>query len=518
VPPGDVIHPELARSLALLSSETGRQIGLLVNRSGQIEHTIVGGSKRVLLPDFGRIRASTGRLRGLRLVHTHLGSAGVDHDDLVDLLRLRLDLVAALSVGPDGEPEAMHIAHLLPDVKSAVKGSEPWTFLGPFKPGQASFDFLELIRTLEEDFAEHHDAVPVVAPSGRGLLVHVAMRNGVDPEESLQELAELAKAAGVEVADRVIQRRDQVDPRTVIGKGKLEEVVLLCLQHDADLLIFDRNISPLQGRTIAELTDLKVIDRTQLILDIFAQRAASLDGKLQVELAQLKYRLPRLAERDDGLSRLTGGIGGRGPGETKLEIGRRRARERIARLERELEKLSKQRRQRRILRHRRGTPIVTLVGYTNTGKSTLLNALTRSSAQVEDRPFVTLDPLSRRLRLLSGVEVILIDTVGFIRDLPQDLIAAFRATLEEAGEADLLLNVVDASSPVREELLRCVEELLQDLGFHEVPRLLVWNKCDLLPADAVSTIRKRYGGVAVSAITPSTLSALLGAIEERIEG
>ena len=295
-------------------------------------------------------------------------------------------------------------------------------------------------------------------------------------EASLAELRELARTAGVEVLDSVLQMRREPDPRYLIGRGKLEELNLRAMQLGADLLIFDRNLSPSQAAHIAEETSLKVLDRTQLILDIFAQRAQSADGKLQVELAQLKYLLPRLAQSDDSLSRLAGGIGGRGPGETKLEIDRRRVRDRIAHLERRIEHLSRERQVRRGRRERRELPVISIVGYTNAGKSTLLNALTHSEVLAEDKLFATLDPTSRRLRFPEEREVIITDTVGFIRDLPQDLVAAFRATLEELDDADLLLHVVDASDPAHDAQVEAVEQILETLGLLSKPRILVWNK------------------------------------------
>jgi GTP-binding protein HflX len=314
-------------------------------------------------------------------------------------------------------------------------------------------------------------------------------------EDSLRELQELARTAGVEVADSITQVRERIDPKFVMGRGKLDDVVIRAMQLDAEVLIFDRELGPAQAAAIADHTDLKVLDRTQLILDIFAQRAESNDGKLQVELAQMKYLLPRLGQKDDSLSRLTGGIGGRGPGETKIEVGKRRARDRIDRLNRELKQLSKQRKQRRHKRNQSGVAVVAVVGYTNAGKSTLLNTLTGSNVIAEDKLFATLDTRARRFDLRTvldapldaGVrvthsepvseerdedsiseevlveaagappsrEVIATDTVGFIRDLPKDLVAAFRATFEEAADADLLLHVVDASDAHYDDHIEC---------------------------------------------------------------
>jgi GTP-binding protein HflX len=284
----------------------------------------------------------------------------------------------------------------------------------------------------------------------------------------------------------------------------------------ATLLIFDQDLSPSQMKAIAELTELKVIDRTQLILDIFARRAHSRDGKVQVELAQLSYRLPRLSGRGTAMSRLMGGIGGRGPGEMKLEVDRRRVRDRIHLLERKLRALSEARRQRKRRRARSGLPIVSIIGYTNAGKSTLLNTLTMSSTVVEEKMFATLDTASRRLRFPREREVVVTDTVGFIRDLPEDLVAAFRATLEELEDADLLVHLVDASNARFPQHITSVEKILGELGLRDKDRLLVFNKIDRLGAEEAANLAARYGAVAVSALRPAAFGPLLKAIEERL--
>ncbi|MCA1555898.1 MAG: GTPase HflX, partial [Acidobacteria bacterium] len=292
--------------------------------------------------------------------------------------------------------------------------------------------------------------------------------------------------------DHIIQRRATIDPRTLLGRGKIDELLVRALRLGADLIIFDRELSPAQVRSLSEATDLKVIDRAQLILDIFAQRAESREGKIQVELAQLKYLLPRLITgQDSAFSRLAGGIGGRGPGETKLETDRRRVRDRINRLDKEIDTLRQRRQERRKERTRRELPIISIVGYTNAGKSTLLNTLTASSVHAEQRMFATLDPTSRRLRLPYEQEVILNDTVGFIRDLPPDLIAAFRATLEEIADSDLLIHLIDASNSRWEQQLASVDKILADLDFTNIPRLVVFNKADLVDAETLDSIMRQ---------------------------
>jgi GTP-binding protein HflX len=378
-------------------------------------------------------------------------------------------------------------------------------------------DSAAMIEALEEEFERIAPSAVATDGRDRALLVVVDIRrrgNGSGQLASLEgrveELKELCLTAGVRAMGVMEQRRPDADPKYLVGRGKLEEVLIRAMQLDANVLIFDPDLTPGQAHAIADFTDLKVIDRTMLILDIFAQRANSRDGKLQVELAQLRYRLPRLHEKNTMMSRLTGGIGGRGPGETKLEENRRRARERITRLEREIVQFSRQRAGRRAERGRRGLPVVAIVGYTNAGKSTLLNTLTNSDVLAEDRLFATLDPTTRRLRFPREREIIIADTVGFIRDLPRDLAQAFRATLEELDEADLLVHVVDAADPDNEQQIAAVERILTDLGLAETPRLLVMNKVDLLDG-AGGPIP--LPGIPVAAVDRATLPPLLAAIE-----
>jgi GTP-binding protein HflX len=516
--PAEIVSGELATYLSEVSREIERQVGILANRRGDVEHVFVGDASRIVLPEIGRIRAGRGRFRGLRLVHTHLRNEPLTRDDLVDLALLRLDLVAAVGVTPDGRPADLHVAHLLPP----VEGGQPWRVL-PSEPFHRSeLDSAALIEALEEEF--ERVAPSAVATDGRDrallVVVDIHRRPNGAPHASLgakvEELRELCGTAGVRVMGVIEARRPDPDPRYLLGRGKLEDVLVRAMQLDANVLIFDPDLSPGQAHAIADFTDLRVIDRTMLILDIFAQRAKSRDGKLQVELAQLRYRLPRLDEKNTMMSRLTGGIGGRGPGETKLEVNRRRARERVTRLEREIERFSQQRAGRRAERTRRRLPLVAIVGYTNAGKSTLLNTLTQSEVLAEDRLFATLDPTTRRLRFPREREVIIADTVGFIRDLPRDLAQAFRATLEELDEADLLVHVVDAADPDHGEQMAAVERILGDLGLAETPRLLVMNKMDLVPPDQREAVLRAEGGadaIALSACDRHTTGPLLAAVE-----
>ena len=419
---------DFATQLTLLSKDLNRVVAALIDRQGNVEHVMIGDSERVYLPDIGRSRAGAGRFRGIRLVRTYLGpKRGVElsQDDVTDLAKLQLDAVVSVRVAPGGYPGEEVFAHLIPPTPDGqLYQAETYT-----NPAEVDVDFQQLILELEAEF--QRKAPETRATEGAPtIVVYVATPQGRSEEVELAELYELCRTAGVHVVDTIVQRRQELHPKWGVGRGKVEEINLRALQLGVDLLVFGQDLTPGQMRAITDDTDLRLIDRTQLILDIFAQHATTADGKLQVELAQLKYNLPRLSNRNTGMSRLTGGIGGRGPGETKLEINRRRANDRIRQLEKDIEKLSTQRQLRRHRRLQRDVPVVAIVGYTNAGKSTLLNQLTQSQVLSEDKLFATLQPTSRRLRFPDDREIIFTDTVGFIHDLPADLVAAFKATLE----------------------------------------------------------------------------------------
>jgi GTP-binding protein HflX len=517
VAPAEIVSSELASYLAERSAEIHRQVGVLIDRRGTITHVMVGDASKIVLPDVGRLRGAAGRFRGLRLVHTHIRGEGLTRDDFTDLALLRLDLVAAITVDAGGHPQKLHAGHLLPDGPDG----QPWRELPPESVHAQTIDFAQLIAALEAEYGRSR-RLSETSETARALLVHVALGGKRDDQARVAELRELCRTAGVDVLDVMVQRRPAADPRFLVGRGKLDEILLRAMQLGADLVIFDPDLTPGQARAITGATELKVIDRTMLILDIFALHATSKDGKLQVELAQLRYALPRLVEKNTMMSRLTAGpggkagIGGRGPGETKLEINRRRARERIHLLEKKLDALADDRRLRRARRTRREVPIVAICGYTNAGKSTLLNALTDGDARAEDKLFATLDPISRRLRFPHEREVVITDTVGFIRDLPKDLVAAFRATLEEMTDADLLVHVVDAADPDRDQHVRAVDGILEDLALGDKPRILVWNKIDQLADGEAEHVARHGGGFAVSALHRSTFGPMLLAIERAL--
>jgi len=473
---------------------------------------IIGDHRQIVIPDLGAIRSSSARLRGLRLIHTHLDGERLTGDDLTDLALLRLDMVSAIEVGENGLPGMMHSAHLIPE----NPGGDYWLLMEPAYVSETDLNFLAFIQALDEQFARRQ-GVRKVDSTERAILIRVEIDPLFDSEGSIAELKELARSTGVAVFDSIIQHRHQYDPRYLMGKGKLSDIVIRALQIGANLLIFDHELSPAQVRSIADFTELKVIDRSQLILDIFARRAHSREGKIQVELAQLQYLLPRLATKNTAMSRLTGGIGGTGPGETKLEINRRRVRERIGRLERELKSIQKGRSQRRRLRQKKALPVISIIGYTNTGKSTLLNTLTRSSVLTENLLFATLDPKSSRLRFPREREAIITDTVGFIRNLPRELAAAFRATLEELDEADLLLHVIDVSNPGFEEQILAVERILEDLDLNRKKCIRVFNKVDIFPDSGVlDNLCRRFDAIPISALNPETLHPLLERLESSL--
>ncbi len=520
ISPQQIVTPEFARQMSELSYETGRQLGALIDRKGYVEYVIVGDARRIELPDFRRVRVATDRFRGLRCVHTHLRGEELTQDDLTDLALLRLDLMAAIDVDTHtGLPGVVRAAHLLPTTAAELDtghDADPFVFLEPQIPAHLDVNFLELINSLEDEMARNRRSTRRAEGRDRAILVGVTTGSLVEAEESMAELRELAASADLSALDQIIQRRPQIDPRTVLGRGKLEELFVRALRLGADLIVFDRELQPAQVRSLSEATDLKVIDRAQLILDIFAQRAESREGKIQVELAQLKYLLPRLvAGQDSAFSRLAGGIGGRGPGETKLETDRRRVRDRIHRLEKEIETLRQRRQERRKERTRRELPIISIVGYTNAGKSTLLNTLTASSVHAEQRMFATLDPTARRLRLPHEQDVILNDTVGFIRDLPPDLLTAFRATLEEISDSDLLIHLLDAANPRWEQQIASVERILTELDLARIPRIIAFNKADIIDADTLGAIMRQTCAdnsrpcVAISAFDARSLRPLL---------
>jgi len=538
--------------MAETSHALNRRIGMLVDRAGRIEAVAVGDARRVEVPRKPSAPSGRDRFCTLRWLATRLGDEPLTSWDLVPLALHRLDALAVVGVGEDGAPGPVRVAHLLPaderdgnpapaprqarslppgaatpgrsvrgtgrgrrEIEDVVADGARYRLFPPRPPSLVDDDFMALIGPLEEEFERRRTRTKISGKGGRAILVHVTRGSRVAAEESMAELDELSTSAGLGVVDRIVQRRQHFDPRTLMGSGRLEDLIVRASRLQADFIVVDQNLSPAQAHAIAESTAIKVIDRSQLILDIFARRARTHEGKIQVELAQLKYLLPRLMSRgDSGLSRLEGGIGGRGPGEQKLEVDRRRVRDRIQSLEKMLAAERTRREQRRSRRRERDVPVVSLVGYTNAGKSTLLNILTKSEVFVEHRMFATLDPSSRRLRLPREREIVINDTVGFIRDLPKDLLAAFRATLEEIEGSDLLVHLVDMSHPRYEAQIAAVEGILKDLGVDEIPRLVVFNKADLLDEDRRTELASaRPDALVISAVKREGIRALLNALD-----
>ncbi len=551
--------------MASITHALNRRVGILVDRAGRVEAVTVGEAKRLTVPRKPSAPAGRTRFCTLRLVATRRGDDVLSPADLAPVALHRLDAMAVIAVNEEGLPGPVRVAHLLPaddrdagaaaatarrdhpdedeprerlprgavtargngrrrasarDVEDVGYDGERYRLLPPRQASLVDDDFLALIGALEEEFDRRRERTRRSGKSGRAILVHVTTTGSrAHAEASMRELSELARSSDLAVVERIVQRRPSFDARTLMGAGRLEDLIIRALRLQADFIVVDQNLTPAQARAIAEATDLKVVDRSQLILDIFARRARTREGEIQVELAQLQYLLPRLMSRgDSGLSRLMGGIGGRGPGEQKLEVDRRRVRDRIRNLERMLQSERTRREQRRSRRRERNVPVLSIVGYTNAGKSTLLNVLTRSEVTVEERMFATLDPTSRRLRLPREREVVINDTVGFIRDLPPDLLAAFRATLEEIEDSDLVIHLVDISHPGYEAQAAAVERILGDLGSGDIPRLLVCNKADLLGEEDLVDRLSGRDAVVISAATGLGIDALLERIDERLPG
>lgn len=502
-----------AREIAILSRGIGRQLALLIDRQGKPYMVLVGDPGGIYIPDISGARRGTGRLRGLRLLHTHLAGESLSEEDLMDMVFLRLDAVTALTVDGMGDPMDVYEATLLPPNDDG----KAYDVTGPTPYHRVETDYAAQVEALEDELARSGARL---AASGeatgkrdKAILVSVSTEPRPQQEISLAELADLADTAGLDVGGQMIQRVRALNPKTILGKGKLAELEVMALQENAGVILFDQVLTPAQMRNIADVTERKILDRTQLILDIFAQHATTRSGKLQVELAQLQYTLPRLVGKNQALDRLMGGIGGRGPGETKLELDRRRVRDRITRIKKELTALRKRRKATRIRRAKAGLPVVALVGYTNAGKSTLLNTLTQSEVLAEDKLFATLDPTTRRLRFPQEKEIILTDTVGFIRELPEELREAFRATLEELEAADVLLHVTDAGHPELETHIMAVEEILREMDLSNIPRILVLNKWDSLDDEQKILVSNLYpDGITGSAKDRPTLRPLVSAV------
>ena len=513
IPSDQILSSEMAQEMLRLSQLLNREVAVYCNRRGRVMAVSLGDSYTVDLPEV-RGRRGQQRLSGIRCIHTHpSGDCRLSAADVSSLRDLRFDVMVSLAA-PQPETALCMLAFLT--------GEDEWQEEGPFSVTQlTALPFSRWILQLERLLAQQMASGHVMEEIETALLVGLETGNSSwDLDASLQELAQLAETAGVEVKGVVRQKRDRPDAALFIGQGKVKELALLRQQMDANVIIFDDELTPVQQRNLELSLGVKIIDRTALILDIFAQRAHSREGKLQVELAQMRYRLPRLSGKGTELSRLGGGIGTRGPGETKLEVDRRRVRTRINDIEKELALVLQQRQQQRQRRKDNEVPLIALVGYTNAGKSTLLNALTDAGVLAENKLFATLDPTTRSVTLPDGETILFSDTVGFIQKLPHQLVAAFRATLEEVVEADLLLHVVDASHSQREAQEQAVYEVLKELKVAEKPMLLVFNKADRMEAGepaVVERLLRRGDAFLVSALQKTGLEELLLAVAAKVK-
>lgn len=494
----------LLSAMAGFTGQIGREISVYLSRDGRVVDVSIGDSGKVSMPNVRLVR-NEDRLCGVRCIHTHPNGDGrLSSVDVGTLRSMRLDAMAALGVGPEGQPTSFYAGYL-GDMDEA--GTRQVLLYGPLRPYKLPQKALMREIYLADDrFKSSTKAVEEARPE-RAILVGL---ESDAPYDTLAELGELAATAGAVVVGRATQRKREIDNATYIGSGKAEELSLSASALEADLLIFDDELSPVQARNLEAITGVRVIDRTALILDIFARHAQSREGKLQVELAQLQYELPRIFGQGKDLSRQGSGTIARGPGETKLESDKRRIRRRIYELGEALKAVEKQRGLRRERRQKEAVARIALVGYTNAGKSTLLNALTGAGVLAEDKLFATLDPVVRQVALPNGSQALLSDTVGFINKLPHELVTAFHSTLEEVRQADLILHVVDASASYYPSQMQVVEEVLASLGAGDIPCIRVYNKADQaqgpLPQD----------GVVISALQGTGLEALLQAVEQAL--
>jgi len=514
VQPAEIISFDLAKQIMDLSREISRQIGLVINRRGLIEYVIVGDNHRIELPPLATERVGRARFRGVRFIHTHVNGEYLSKEDLNDLALLKLDLVASITLRRAERYYTIHIGYLVPENREG----KIWDFMEPQPIEDLDVDFTGFITDLESEFVRERGRFYTVRRGEDQCVIVCVVFPGRDKHvgERIAEMGDLCHSAGMQVLDTVVQRPKELNPKYLIGKGKIEEIVMKCQQIGADLLVFDEGLTPGQINSISLMTELKVIDRNQLILDIFARKANTREAMIQVELAQLQYILPRLAGKNTALSRLTGGIGGRGPGETKLEVDKRRIRDKISFLENKLIEIRKVREKKRERRRYSHLPIVSIVGYTNSGKSTLMNLLTKSTVEAEDKPFSTLNPTTRTIKYPERKPIIMTDTVGFINELPEVLLKAFVATLEELEDAHLLLHLVDISAPDFEERILAVEDILKRLNLGHKKRLIVLNKIDRADRAIIGNIEKRYDAVLISCIRKEGIERLMNRIESML--
>lgn len=519
---GQLLTTELALKLADITEFINREISVYINRSGQVLSVAVGSNESVELPNAEGRRKSS-RLNGIRCVHTHPnGNSALSGIDISALKNNRFDAMIAIGVtSPDYTASTVSFGMIVGIDENEQFITESY---GPMQLSETeNIYFPNLVNTVERILDKQSDSTALAKTAERAILVGMEYSglfgiSGWSIEDSVEELKQLADTAGAVVVAKFIQKRPKPDPAFFIGKGKVQELALYVQQENIDLCIFDDELSPAQQRNIEQAMGIRVLDRTALILDIFAQRAHTNEGKLQVELAQLQYTLPRIMGKGLSLSRLGGGIGTRGPGETKLEVDRRRIRDRIAYLKECISKVKSVRTLHRAGRNKASVPTVSLVGYTNAGKSTLLNKLTNSDIYAKDQLFATLDPTMRQLNLPDKQQVILTDTVGFIQRLPHQLVAAFQSTLEEVIESDILLHVIDVSHELYQEQSKAVYQVLSEIGVKDKTIITVYNKVDKLPeADGlIHRLEQEETSICISAKSGFNTDKLLELISENL--
>ena len=519
---GSLLNTELAMRMADVTDFINREVSVYLSRSGQVLAVAVGNDQSVELPPVEG-RRGTSRLSGVRCVHTHPnGNPNLSGVDISALKNNRFDAMVAIGVTSPNFSESVLTFGMI----TGIDDNEQYEVecYGTLTPTEAEGIFFpNLVATVERILDKQSGSASLAQGTERAIIVGMEYGGGASiigwsAEDSLEELKQLADTAGAEVVARFLQKRPKPDPAFFIGRGKVQELALYVQQENVDLCIFDDELSPAQQRNIEQAMGVRVLDRTALILDIFAQRAHTNEGKLQVELAQLQYTLPRIMGKGLSLSRLGGGIGTRGPGETKLEVDRRRIRDRIAYIKGCISKVKNVRTLQRSGRAKASVPTVSLVGYTNAGKSTLLNTLTNSDIYAQDQLFATLDPTTRQLELPNKQQAILTDTVGFIQRLPHQLVAAFQSTLEEVVEADVLLHVIDVSHELYKEQANAVYHVLEELGAKDKTIITVYNKIDKLPEGSALAERlaKEENSICISAKARLNLDGLLALIAENL--
>ena len=535
--PGDrVTTPESAQRLAAISTEINQAVCAYINRRGQVIRVGVGSPRQTQIPPLELPRYGAERLSGIRCLATKLKSEPPKDSSLTAMAIQRLDALVMITLtgsgfqrrggGATGYVEDTYLAHLIPQADDSEGNPHYWTLSPPMSLDVLSQqDFLDLVEGLEEEFRREYTARQVDTEKDRVLAVGLQTQAKTSEQfaDGLAELSRLVDTAGGEVIETLSQNRSRPHPQTVVGAGKVQEIALTAQTLGANLVAFDRDLSPAQVRNLEIQIGVRVVDRTEVILDIFAQRAQSRAGKLQVELAQLEYMLPRLTGRGQAMSRLGGGIGTRGPGETKLETERRAIQRRISRLQQEVNQLQAHRSRLRQQRQKQEVPTVAIVGYTNAGKSTLINALTNAEVYTADQLFATLDPTTRRLAVRDGetgeaMTILMTDTVGFIHELPPPLVDAFRATLEEVTEADALLHVVDLSHSAWESHIRSVMGILSEMPVTPGPVLVAFNKIDSASSEALAKAREEFPlAVFISASQRLGLETLRQRLKELID-